>query len=1059
MSTIHRLAAVAVLWAIAVAALAVQGENVNPPLLPEAWGEAAEAVEVRIAVQRLEDGRTELALQILTEGGWGDRVLPGGRYLPARYQGGRWSDSAPLGLDSGHTVRVSARLLDDGRIELALQQRRQGVWGERILPLARKLPADAPVNRWLPSSALELQAITPPPTYVPLVNVAQRINLAQEGGTLQYSAEQTKDGTVNTTIETGVVVEGALQGVLRLHQRCDNSERLTLTFDHLPLIFDDTVEVLLTIDDEPARTEIWHVRSSGDRSSAESPAPRELFAELRRASTLTAQLGGLPAADFEVTRLLRSPLQENIDHCGNYVPGETRDVGYVPLVNAQGKTDAGVSYRATPVRGNVSSYATLISDGAEEDRLWLYLYCWSALGLNLQNLPEVDGDSITLTMRIDDAPQSAADWTYRYSAQRQSGAAWLTDLHVLFPMLRDGSSFTVEAAEHGVGPVTFDLVRLFDTPVQGNLDHCGMYRPGETREPGEEVDERPAETPAPSPSGLHLWNRNGGNPRGLHHWLFAPVERDAGAPLHLILYLSGRSEPDGEPHSISPDLLDQLADRHGVALLTPNWLADSRVWNLADGSEAGDHDPITAYLELIGEVRELIEVDRISIVGEYAGGWMAYRLACEGVPGLSAIAVLEASSYGDLTRCDGSRPISVLHVHAQNYKLWRYLWPGGERLGTNGGVFTYPSAQDLVQAWANRAGCDLDAAVAADTLDERGDDVFRLKYASGCEDGLAVELWGIPAHEDLLPSLLSERHGAGLLAWLDTQAQTRDLDELLQPGAEPAPRPQQLGVWTREGRLEFMVLATDPPATLVRPAGIDPDLHLPIVLPLPGSHNDVWHDAAKWVGEVGKDHQFAVLLPSYDYRKVPPHQPLHSYTELRRTRLLESMFHLATAQLNAQGLFLSGDSGGAFDVFWAARRCLNGLTAVIARSPSLDASLSAFGCENPEPVSVLYRYGTEDHPWAATADNDIRSWADLAGCLPEPAQLPNIDVDGGIPGAETEVLRWQSGCAEDVIVELWRAVGAGHNPWNPNLGAQLVEWMIEQSRIAAGDAAPETASP
>ncbi len=52
-------------------------------------------------------------------------------------------------------MRVAARLLADGRMEFAAQQRgADGEWGERLLPRARFFPANATVGRWLASTPL-----------------------------------------------------------------------------------------------------------------------------------------------------------------------------------------------------------------------------------------------------------------------------------------------------------------------------------------------------------------------------------------------------------------------------------------------------------------------------------------------------------------------------------------------------------------------------------------------------------------------------------------------------------------------------------------------------------------------------------------------------------------------------------------------------------------------------------------------------------------------------------------------------------------------------------------
>ena len=61
-------------------------------------------------------------------------------------------------------VRIAAKRLDDGRIEVALQQRElDGSWGDRILPTRRFVPASGHEGRWLTSSPLEVALPTPTP--------------------------------------------------------------------------------------------------------------------------------------------------------------------------------------------------------------------------------------------------------------------------------------------------------------------------------------------------------------------------------------------------------------------------------------------------------------------------------------------------------------------------------------------------------------------------------------------------------------------------------------------------------------------------------------------------------------------------------------------------------------------------------------------------------------------------------------------------------------------------------------------------------------------------------
>lgn len=69
-------------------------------------------------------------------------------------------------------IRVNARRLADGRVEVAVQQRGADGWGERQLPRLRLLPADAPAERWRHSSPLTLSAAPP----VPCATKGQTLN-------------------------------------------------------------------------------------------------------------------------------------------------------------------------------------------------------------------------------------------------------------------------------------------------------------------------------------------------------------------------------------------------------------------------------------------------------------------------------------------------------------------------------------------------------------------------------------------------------------------------------------------------------------------------------------------------------------------------------------------------------------------------------------------------------------------------------------------------------------------------------------------------------------------
>ena len=123
-------------------------------------------LEVCVAARHLEDGRLELALQQRPAGGGcGERLLPRRRALPADATIGRWLVTSAVGL-AGLDLRIAARRLANGRVEVALQRRSadDGSWKARLLPRLRFVPA-AGTGRWLSSSPVYALA-TPRASYL-----------------------------------------------------------------------------------------------------------------------------------------------------------------------------------------------------------------------------------------------------------------------------------------------------------------------------------------------------------------------------------------------------------------------------------------------------------------------------------------------------------------------------------------------------------------------------------------------------------------------------------------------------------------------------------------------------------------------------------------------------------------------------------------------------------------------------------------------------------------------------------------------------------------------------
>ena len=124
---------------------------------------------VRITARFVEDGRIEFALLHRSD----SPILPSKRYFPASPSDDRWlyASAQTLTADDGtvYTVRIAARRLADGRTEFGMQAQRATGWSNAHLPTSRFFPANTAVGRWLRSSQILLTEVGDPvPANVPL---------------------------------------------------------------------------------------------------------------------------------------------------------------------------------------------------------------------------------------------------------------------------------------------------------------------------------------------------------------------------------------------------------------------------------------------------------------------------------------------------------------------------------------------------------------------------------------------------------------------------------------------------------------------------------------------------------------------------------------------------------------------------------------------------------------------------------------------------------------------------------------------------------------------------
>ena len=209
--------------------------------------------------------------------------------------------------------------------------------------------------------------------------------------------------------------------------------------------------------------------------------------------------------------------------------------------------------------------------------------------------------------------------------------------------------------------------------------------------------------------------------------------------------------------------LHKRVNRDGFALLLPEGVENDegqRFWNPTDGFGKARQDDVGALTALVQEAGGEFDMGPVYFFGYSNGGFMAYWMACQGLPGLRAVASLAGTSYMDDSSCEGAAPVSVLHIHGEQDRVVRFH--GSEESQEPGA--RYAGAKEMYYRWGERAGCDANSQGPGEDLDLdasiAGKETFTYRFTEGCAEGITVELWSsdggghAPAYGDAFTNAL-----------------------------------------------------------------------------------------------------------------------------------------------------------------------------------------------------------------------------------------------------------------------------------------------------------------
>ena len=544
--------------------------------------------------------------------------------------------------------------------------------------------------------------------------------------------------------------------------------------------------------------------------------------------------------------------------------------------------------------------------------------------------------------------------------------------------------------------------------------------------------------------------------------LLLPKDTDRAEPRPLIVLLHGygsnAAEADGYFRFSSE------VDKRGFGLLLPYGTQDrntARFWNGTPeccdiyGAETDD----VGYIKsLIDEARTIAAFDQVFAVGHSNGGFMSYRLACEDVAGLTAIVSLAGGAHSDGAECRVPTPLSVLQIHGTEDAL--VLYEGG-RLPThpNPHRIPVPSAKGSVLRWAERAGCDIEAAEQRSPIDTdsavEGDETAVWRWSSECADGVVTELWTIEGGGHV-PLVWGTDFTQGILKWLTE-------------------RYEGLGATDESlSEIEQRSIGGERMASLMFPADRDAE-PIPLVVSLHGYGSDA--QAQDWFFGLSDrilEYHFALITPqgTVDQAGNQFWNGADGCCDLYGSGVddyawISSLVAEAQETVDISGVYVVGYSNGGFMAYRLACDGLDGLVAIASLAGSSYGDPER--CADAAPVSVLQIHGTEDFniPFAGTMEEDggypgafelVTRWAERAGCdvgsgyTPDHAPgyaLPDIDLEVTIPGAETSVQRIRDGCADGIAIELWTIDGAEHFPqFQASWPDHLLDWLFKESRTS-----------
>jgi polyhydroxybutyrate depolymerase len=184
-----------------------------------------------------------------------------------------------------------------------------------------------------------------------------------------------------------------------------------------------------------------------------------------------------------------------------------------------------------------------------------------------------------------------------------------------------------------------------------------------------------------------------------------------------------------------------IADKFNLVSLVPEGNGSNYEWNSTNNGlvETPDIDFLTSLIDNV-QSKYTFSDEKVYVFGYSAGGFMAYKLACQIPEKLTAIISLAGQFRGDFDACSTSTPIALHHLHSAIDKDV----PFDGRI--NGGIASVP---DTIAFWQHKNGCsDVIEETIQGGVTATSSKTLTEKY-TGCVNSVALSHLDLVDHEDV----------------------------------------------------------------------------------------------------------------------------------------------------------------------------------------------------------------------------------------------------------------------------------------------------------------------